>query len=225
VANISGRLTYANVMATLAVFLALGGGAWALSRNSVGAKQIKKNAVRAPEIKKNAVRAAEIRADAVGATEVADDSLTGGDLDELSLGEVPRAAAAGNADSVDGLSLERVFFKADPNTPVAAIASLGVLRINAGCDVAGNVVATVEPASGAPPLELKHEGEGNANGVFDDQSAVAAPRTITFGGTSAAGMVRVASANGDVAVFDFGYDSAPSFGGENVCTLSGILIG
>ena len=42
------RLTYANVIATLALFIALGGGAYAatqLPRNSVGAKQIKKGAV------------------------------------------------------------------------------------------------------------------------------------------------------------------------------------
>jgi hypothetical protein len=41
-------LTYANVMATIAVFLALGGGAYAatqLPKNSVGAKQLKKEAV------------------------------------------------------------------------------------------------------------------------------------------------------------------------------------
>jgi hypothetical protein len=136
-----------------------------------------------------------------------------------------RADSAGSADSVGGLSLKRVFFKAAPNTPVAEIASLGVLRINAGCDAAGNVVATVEPASGAPPLELKHEGEGNVNPVFDDQNMVTTPRSITFGGSSAAGMVRVASTNGAVVTFDYGYDNAPTFGGENVCTLSGILIG
>ena len=42
------RLTYANVIATLALFIALGGGAYAatqLPKNSVGAKQIKKGAV------------------------------------------------------------------------------------------------------------------------------------------------------------------------------------
>ena len=42
------KLTYANVMATLAVFLVLGGGAYAatkLPKNGVGTKQIKKNSV------------------------------------------------------------------------------------------------------------------------------------------------------------------------------------
>lgn len=38
------KLTYANVIATIALFLALGGGAWAATafpRNSVGSAQIK----------------------------------------------------------------------------------------------------------------------------------------------------------------------------------------
>src|SRR6476646_2759989 len=42
------RLTYANVMATIAVFIALGGASYAatqLPKNSVGTKQIKNNAV------------------------------------------------------------------------------------------------------------------------------------------------------------------------------------
>jgi hypothetical protein len=48
------RLTYANVIATLALFLALGGGAYAalkLPKNSVGSKQIKKNAVTSTKVK------------------------------------------------------------------------------------------------------------------------------------------------------------------------------
>jgi hypothetical protein len=42
------KLTYANVMATIAVFIALGGASYAatkLPKNSVGSKQIKANAV------------------------------------------------------------------------------------------------------------------------------------------------------------------------------------
>ncbi len=46
--DLRARLSYANVMATVAVFLALGGGAYAATRlpnNSVGAKQLKAHAV------------------------------------------------------------------------------------------------------------------------------------------------------------------------------------
>lgn len=46
--RIRGRLTYANVIATIALFIALGGASYAaikLPKNSVGAKQLKKGAV------------------------------------------------------------------------------------------------------------------------------------------------------------------------------------
>lgn len=59
------RLTYANVMATIAVFLALGGGAYAASqlpRNSVSAKQIKKNAVSSAKVKDGSLLAKDFRA-------------------------------------------------------------------------------------------------------------------------------------------------------------------
>jgi len=49
-----GHLTYANVVATLALFVALGGGAYAafrLPRNSVGSAQLKNNAVTPRKVK------------------------------------------------------------------------------------------------------------------------------------------------------------------------------
>ena len=75
---VRGRLTYANVMATMAVFLALGGGAWALTRNSVGPRQIKPNAVRSSDVKNNA--------------------LKGPDVNEATLGQVPSSEEATTAD-------------------------------------------------------------------------------------------------------------------------------
>lgn len=53
------HLSYANVMATVAVFLALGGGAYAaaqLPENSVGSKQIKKGAVTPKKLAKSTKR-------------------------------------------------------------------------------------------------------------------------------------------------------------------------
>jgi hypothetical protein len=52
------RLTYSNVVATLAIFIALGGISYAatqLPRNSVGTKQIKRNAVTTAKIKNRAI--------------------------------------------------------------------------------------------------------------------------------------------------------------------------
>lgn len=86
--RLQGRLSFANVMSVLAVFIALGGTGYAVgvAKNSVDSEQIKKNAVRAPEIKANAVRGAEIKDGVVGTAEVGDGSLTGADLFDESLG-------------------------------------------------------------------------------------------------------------------------------------------
>ncbi|HEX8102477.1 MAG TPA: hypothetical protein VF533_07695 [Solirubrobacteraceae bacterium] len=57
-------LSYANVMATAAVFIALGGSSYAavsLARNSVGSKQIRRGSVGASEIHTGAVSARDIR--------------------------------------------------------------------------------------------------------------------------------------------------------------------
>ena len=73
--TIRRNLTYANVMATVAVFLALGGSAIALSKNSVGTRQLKKNAVTTKKIKNNAVTAAKIRSGSIGGGKLADGSI------------------------------------------------------------------------------------------------------------------------------------------------------
>jgi hypothetical protein len=81
--------TYANVIATLALFLALGGGAYAatqLPKNSVGSKQLKKNSVTAAKIQKGAVDPSKI-----GGT------LNGSQVDASSLGTVPKATHATSA--------------------------------------------------------------------------------------------------------------------------------
>src|ERR1044071_8210327 len=62
--SIRNRLTYANVTATLASFVALGGSSYAavnLPRNSVGSTELKTNSVGAAEIQRKAVRSSEIR--------------------------------------------------------------------------------------------------------------------------------------------------------------------
>jgi hypothetical protein len=60
------HLTYANVMSTIAVFLLLGGTAYALAKHSVGTKQLKNNAVSAKKIKNGAVTAAKLAPGSVG---------------------------------------------------------------------------------------------------------------------------------------------------------------
>jgi hypothetical protein len=62
--RITRRLSYSNVIASLALFVALGGASYAavaLPANSVGTKQLKKSAVAASKIKRNAVSSAKVK--------------------------------------------------------------------------------------------------------------------------------------------------------------------
>jgi hypothetical protein len=61
--TISDGLSYANVAATVAVFIALGGTSYALAlpRNSIGAAQLRPDSVGRSEIRKGAVRSAELK--------------------------------------------------------------------------------------------------------------------------------------------------------------------
>ena len=63
--KIGSRLTYANVIATLALIFALGGGAYAalkLPRNSVGSRQLKANAVRSSKVKDGSLLSEDFKA-------------------------------------------------------------------------------------------------------------------------------------------------------------------
>jgi hypothetical protein len=76
-------MRYSPVVATLALFVALGGSAAAvtqLPRDSVGSSQIRKDAVRAPEIEKDAVRSPEIAAGAVRSSELSDGGIRLADI-------------------------------------------------------------------------------------------------------------------------------------------------
>jgi hypothetical protein len=78
-----GRPSSANVIACLALFVALGGTAGAavtLDRDSVGSPQIRKDAVRAPEIAHDAVRSPEISSGAVRSSEIGDASIRAVDM-------------------------------------------------------------------------------------------------------------------------------------------------
>lgn len=71
------HLSYANVVASLALFIALGGSAYAVGKYSIGTAELKNNAVTTPKIKRNAVTAQKIRNNAVTATKIRRNAVTG----------------------------------------------------------------------------------------------------------------------------------------------------
>jgi hypothetical protein len=101
---IRARITYANVVATIALFVVLGGSSYAalqVQRNSVGTQQLKRNAVTAAKIKRNAVTAAKIKRNAVTAAKIKSNAVTGAKVNEATLGKVPQAGTADALANVD----------------------------------------------------------------------------------------------------------------------------
>jgi hypothetical protein len=136
------RLTYANAMATIAVFIALGGASYAalkLPKNSVGSNQLKKHAVTTAKIKKEAVTAAAVKQGA----------LTGTQINESTLGTVPdatHAAGADNAGQVAGNDVSSIAVRQPIPTPLTAIYSEKGLQIKAECTPTGVEIKADVPA-------------------------------------------------------------------------------
>jgi hypothetical protein len=89
------RLNYANVVATLALFIALGGSSYAVSR--ISGSQLKNNSVAGKKLKRNTVGGKRIK--------------------ESSLRTVPSAR---NAAQVGGLSAQELLLRCPPGTLAAA---------------------------------------------------------------------------------------------------------
>jgi hypothetical protein len=88
--NLRKHLTYANVVSTLCLFLALGGVAYAgtkLAKGSVGTEQLKAETVTKPKLHPNSVNSKK----------VVNGSLTGEDIASSTLGKVPSATNAEHA--------------------------------------------------------------------------------------------------------------------------------
>lgn len=129
------RLTYANVVSTMCLFILLGGGAWAatqLPKNSVGTQQLK--------------------TDAVTSAKIDDGTIVGADVNEAKLGKVLLAKQADNAAELGGFG-PGAFLRsngkaldaahADDATNAGALDGLGAasfLRSNAAAsgDLAGD---------------------------------------------------------------------------------------
>src|SRR5215207_8793227 len=141
--QIRKRLTYANVMSSIAVFLILGGAtaiaANQLGKNSVGSKQIKKNAVTSAKIKNNAVTSSKIK----------NGAITGAKVNVGSLGTVPNAThansadtadsansanSAGNANTVAGQTIRKFFFARNEGAGETVILQLNGLTLTASCE-------------------------------------------------------------------------------------------
>jgi hypothetical protein len=124
------RLTYANVIATLALFLALGGGAvWAANHRSarVGTGKLKPNAVTAGKIKANAVTQSKIRNNAVTNAKIREGAVN---LGKIAPGTFVVATATSSPVAIDGPGAVTVSFPS-PVTFTPAAGSVYLMSFEA----------------------------------------------------------------------------------------------
>jgi hypothetical protein len=126
------KARYANVTSTLALFVALSGGAYAataLPARSVGTKQLKKSAVVRAKIKNNAVNGSK----------VATGSLTGDDVKESTFEKVPAASLADGASHANSsAAVDKITYKTAAGTAPAGGGAGGAAT--AACDPGQHVV-------------------------------------------------------------------------------------
>jgi hypothetical protein len=144
VKQIRKRITYANVMSSLAVFLVLGGasayaakkiGSNEIKGNSITTGKLKKNAVTTSKIKNNTISTAKIKNGAVDGSKVKDGSLTGADINASTLGTVPSATKAAKTEQI-----ANIFFTANEGQPKQTILNFSGLTVQATCAAGGGEV-------------------------------------------------------------------------------------
>jgi hypothetical protein len=196
----AGRLSYANVTASLALFVVLGGtgvAAVTLDRDSVGSPQIRRDAVRSPEIAKDAVRSPEISSGAVRSSEIRDASIRAADISTVARtalrGEL-KVTGDENADHLTVPTCDGSDLSACPNRLELALASAAESTRQAnpaptqptepapGPQVpeAGRnwlIQARLHVSIGRTPLSQPPSGVANRCGLVDT-SATAGPKAV-----------------------------------------------
>jgi hypothetical protein len=140
------HLSYSNVTATAALFIALGGTSYAVLR--VDSRDVVNNSLRSVDVRNNSLRSRDIRDRTLRARDLRRDALGGGVVKESALGQVPRAT---DADRVGGLTAQELRVSCPPDTVAKgavcvernARSSTGFFGASSTCDNAGRGLPTM----------------------------------------------------------------------------------
>jgi hypothetical protein len=222
--TIRKRITYANVMSSIAVFLVIGGATAfaALGKNTVGPKQIKKNAVTTAKIKNNAVTTNKVKKNAVTGGKVKDGSLSGADINLSTLGTVPSAS---NADHLTGFS---TFSGHGTENTVTVLFSTGQFDVVGICDENGDFEPPgfqFVPIGSAVGIVNRGENGGYADSSDDEDTVFNVGDGIAFDYNDAGDGGSAVLPNGH-SIFAFGgviteFGENPNFG--TGCTFRGLV--
>jgi hypothetical protein len=223
--QIRKRLTYSNVMSSLAVFLVLGGAtafAAGLGKNSVGSKQIKKNAVTSAKIKNNAVTTAKIK----------NGAITGAKVNAGTIGTVPNAThavtadSAGNANTVGGLRIVKFSLNGGSNIGKTEILNLNGLQLQASCSSGSETLTATTSVGGGEISAWAEDASGtytSGEGEYDDDFSPGVTFDVPLPSNSDV-IGDGAYTGGNLQTVRFFYNEEDDIGG-NECLLNGYAIG
>jgi hypothetical protein len=192
--GIRRKLTYANVMATIAVFMVVTGIGFAvaaLPKKSIGPKQLKNGAVRSKKIHKDAVNASKIKKGAVGRSELANSAVGTGKISNQAVKTGKIANQAVTRAKVSD----------------AAIPFLGTLRsgqeLRGSFDVGGDAGALPGTAHGGYTFQfpLNNQPSAPATNVIDLRLPTPDPVTANCGGLSGGNQQTPVAAPGQLCVY------------------------
>jgi hypothetical protein len=172
------HLTYANVMATIGVFLALGGASYAaikLPANSVGSRQIKDGAVASADIKNHSIKAGDFK---------------GG------LPSGPRGARGPKGDA--GAAAAKYWARIGGGTTPAVNASSGGVTVTRGTNLETHVTFPTDVSKCAATLTIR---SGTAGRSIRIVTSSAGATINVFTSLLSGGTVETTTDAYDIAVF------------------------
>ena len=223
--RISKRLTYANVMSSIAVFLVLGG-ATAFAAKKIGSNEIKGNSITTGKIKKEAVSASKIKKNAVTTSKIADGAVTGAKLNIGTIGTVPNAVHANTADNANNANTvggnRIVSFSLVGKSPIAPtqVFDLNGLQIIASCS-GGSVTAIARTSVADGEISaFTFDASGESfEGEYEDTFSPGVDFTIPLNSNSdEIGQGRYSG--GNLKFIDFTYNEEDEVAG-NDCVFHG----
>lgn len=236
--QIRKRLTYANAMSSIAVFLMLGGATaiaakTVLPKNSVGPKQIKKNAVNGQKIADGTVTAAELADAAVTLAKLADNSVDGAKIADGSVGSADLADASVTlaklaANSVDSSKVVDESLTAADLGPNSVNSSEIVTNAVQAAEIANNTIDGGEVVdSGLSDVDV-----GNASGTFTFNAASIAANGCTVSAPGVPGVDNndhvIVSPPQEIMALDLsvtaGKSTSDGFIRLNLCNPTGVAI-
>jgi len=179
--RLSSQLTYANVIATLCLFLLVGGGtafaATQLGKDSVGSKQLKKNSVIASKIKNGTITGSKIRLSTLGAVPSATTASHAASADSAL-----KAVDAMNAETLGGQSAGQLAGASRLHCP-SGMALFGGLcyqeQTNAPAEMGEAVIGCARAGLRLPIIALEGDPPSSSADVQPEEDPVA-PKARRF---------------------------------------------